>query len=603
VFAGSYTRTISAMNGGGLGGTLIDGRFELLERLGGGAMGLVWRARDVVLQREVALKEVRPPDPASLEFDPEGARVLRERVLREARALARLHHPNVVTIYHIVDTPELPHPWLVMELVTGGSLDDRLKQGPMTPPDAARVGRGVLAALRAAHEAGIQHRDVKPANVLLRSDGTPVLTDFGIAALRESTALTSTGSVIGSPEFIAPERLRGEEGNPASDLWSLGILVYAAAEGYSPLRRTTTMATLAAVLDEPIPAPVRSGPLLPALSAVLVRDPAARCGADLLDRLLAEAEYSQGMASGMAPGMGSSMGMGMSPGLGMSPALGQSLGQVQGGRQGQGTPSWGVDSSGNQPAYYRDAIPSSNTAQSLAPHDTVRSRHGAASSRSRGKAAFATVVAGTAAVGLIGALIWTMGQNSKNNTLSGSAQGSVSPLASAHGLGASSLTNSAQPSQSAPPSAPANDPAVNLLTPGGVQALIKNVKSVMGDTTITDFTIYPDHAEGDVLTSANSTLYDSYDFSDNQGQDTGPGGTLDDTDQTIDLSSFDWNALPALLATAQQDFKVVGTPQIYVIVSPGWLDLGPSLMIYVTDSYSGGGYITANQKGQVTGKF
>ncbi|MFE7113445.1 serine/threonine-protein kinase [Streptomyces sp. NPDC057575] len=219
--------------------------------------------------------------------------MLRERVLREARSLARLHHPHVVTIHHIVDRADTPHPWLVMELVTGGSLQDRLDQGPLSPAEAARVGRGVLAGLRAAHAAGIHHRDVKPVNVLLREDGTPVLTDFGIAALPEATRLTATGDLIGSPEFIAPERVRGVEGDPASDLWSLGMMLYVALEGHSPLRRTTSMATLTAVLDEPIPPPVRSGPLAPVLSALLQRDPAARPDAEQLDRLLAEAESGQ----------------------------------------------------------------------------------------------------------------------------------------------------------------------------------------------------------------------------------------------------------------------------------------------------------------------
>jgi len=252
----------------------------------------VWRAWDVALHREVALKEVRAVEAASPAFDPAAARVLRERVLREARALARLQHPNVVTIYHIVDSTELQHPWLVMELVSGGSLDDRLQYGPLPLRDAVRIGRGVLTALSAAHAAGIQHRDVKPANVLLRRDGTPVLTDFGIAALSESPSLTTTGMLIGSPEYIAPERIRGEEGNPASDLWSLGMLLYVAVEGQSPLRRETPLATLAAVLDAPITPPVRSGPLAPALAAVLSRDPAARPDAAALDRMLAAAEHA-----------------------------------------------------------------------------------------------------------------------------------------------------------------------------------------------------------------------------------------------------------------------------------------------------------------------
>ncbi|MEV8019528.1 serine/threonine-protein kinase [Streptomyces sp. NPDC086554] len=273
-------------------GDVIDGRFELLERLGSGGMGTVWRARDTVLHREVAVKEVRPAGP---ELTAEQSRVLRERVLREARALARLNHPHVVTIHQIVDTPASPHPWLVMELLPGRTLQDRLEQGTLTPREAARIGRELLSALRVAHAAGILHRDIKPANVLLRerspqdAGGVPsvVLTDFGIASLRGSTRLTATGDLIGSPEYIAPERIRGTGEGPAADLWSLGLVLYVAVEGVSPLRRATSLATLAAVLDEPVPPPVRSGPLAPVLDALLVRDPALRPDGERLDAMLA----------------------------------------------------------------------------------------------------------------------------------------------------------------------------------------------------------------------------------------------------------------------------------------------------------------------------
>ncbi|CAM5237684.1 serine/threonine-protein kinase [Streptomyces badius] len=269
-------------------GEIVDGRFELLRRLGSGGMGTVWQARDTVLHREVALKEVRPPDPA---LTADARAQLGERVLREARSLARLNHPHVVTIHHIVEVGEGgEHPWLVMELLPGHNLQDRLGQGPLPPAEVAKMGRQVLAALRAAHAAGIHHRDVKPANIMLREDGSAVLTDFGIAALQGATSLTATGDLIGSPEYIAPERIRGVDTDPASDLWSLGLVLYVAVEGVSPLRRATTLATLAAVLDDPVPPPVRSGPLAPVLSALLVRDPAARPDAERLDAMLAEVE-------------------------------------------------------------------------------------------------------------------------------------------------------------------------------------------------------------------------------------------------------------------------------------------------------------------------
>ncbi|MFC8079869.1 serine/threonine-protein kinase [Streptomyces sp. NPDC057307] len=273
---------------GGDANRIIDGRFELLERLGSGGMGTVWRARDAVLHREVALKEVRSPDPALTAATPRTAHVLRERVLREARALARISHPHVVTIHHIVDVD--PHPWIVMELLPGDTLQDRLARGALRPVDAARIGRQVLSGLRAAHAVGIQHRDVKPANVMLREDGGAVLTDFGIAALQGSTSLTATGELVGSPEYFAPERIRGHDDDPVSDLWSLGVMLYVCVEGVSPLRRATTLATLAAVLDEPVPPPVRSGPLAPVLNALLVRDPAARPDAARLDLMLGQVE-------------------------------------------------------------------------------------------------------------------------------------------------------------------------------------------------------------------------------------------------------------------------------------------------------------------------
>ncbi|MDX3451011.1 serine/threonine-protein kinase [Streptomyces sp. ME02-8801-2C] len=257
-------------------GDVIDGRFELLERLGSGGMGTVWRARDAVLHREVALKAVRR--------DAAADDVVRERVLREARALARLNHSHVVTVHQIIE--EDPHPWIVMELVPGIPLDKRLQSGPLTPVEAARIGGQVLEALRAAHAGGVQHRDVKPANILLRQDGSAVLTDFGIAALQGATALTMTGELIGSPEYIAPERIRGPSDDPAADLWSLGVVLYVCVEGVSPLRRETSLTTLAAVLESDIPPPSRSGPLTPVLDALLDRDPAARPDAARLAAML-----------------------------------------------------------------------------------------------------------------------------------------------------------------------------------------------------------------------------------------------------------------------------------------------------------------------------
>ncbi|WP_368733254.1 serine/threonine-protein kinase, partial [Streptomyces alkaliphilus] len=270
--------------GPGRAGATPDGRFLLLERLGTGGMGTVWRARDTMLEREVAVKEVRPPEGA---LDAAGAARLRGRVLREARALARITHPNVVTVHHVIDAD--PFPWIVMELLPGRTLRERIAEGPVPVGEAVRHGSEVLGALRAAHAAGVLHRDVKPANVLLRPDGSAVLTDFGIAAVHEGPALTVEGQIIGSPEYMAPERVLGGADLPAGDLWSLGTLLYELVENRSPMRRGTVVATLVAVVEDPVPPARGAGALEPVLAALLVKDPAARPDAARVEELLRRA--------------------------------------------------------------------------------------------------------------------------------------------------------------------------------------------------------------------------------------------------------------------------------------------------------------------------
>jgi eukaryotic-like serine/threonine-protein kinase len=258
---------------------VIAGRYRLLSPLGEGGMGTVWRARDEVLGRDVAVKEVRAP--AGLP----GSDVERmyARLEREAWAAARVANRNVVTVYDVA--MEGGRPWIVMELIPGVSLADVLEaEGPMSPQRAAGVGAEVLSALRAAHAAGVLHRDVKPGNVLLSNDGRVVLTDFGIATVEGSSALTMTGEVIGSPEFLAPERALGRAFGPESDLWSLGVLLYAAVEGASPFRQDTPLSTLRAVVDEELPPPYRAGPLAPVIEGLLRKDPAARISAEQAER-------------------------------------------------------------------------------------------------------------------------------------------------------------------------------------------------------------------------------------------------------------------------------------------------------------------------------
>ncbi|MGI5374271.1 serine/threonine-protein kinase [Streptomyces sp. CA-251387] len=254
---------------------LIAGRYRLLSPLGEGGMGTVWRARDELLHREVAVKEVRAPHGLPL---PEVERMY-ARLEREAWAAARVANRNVVTVYDVATQDG--RPWIVMELVRGISLAELLDaEGPLSPQRAAHIGAEVLAALRAAHEAGVLHRDVKPANVLMSNDGRVVLTDFGIAMVEGSSALTMTGEVIGSPEFLAPERALGRTPGPESDLWSLGVLLYAAVEGNSPFRQDTPLSTLRAIVDEELPPPHRAGPLTPVIEGLLRKDPAERLPAD-----------------------------------------------------------------------------------------------------------------------------------------------------------------------------------------------------------------------------------------------------------------------------------------------------------------------------------
>ncbi len=260
---------------------LLAGRYRLRSVIGRGGMGLVWRARDELLGRDVAVKEiVWPPQMDAAEWD-----IARRRAVREAQMAARLSHPNVVAVYDIIE--EDSRPWLVVELVPHRSLRDAIMaDGPLSPGQAARVGLGILAALRAAHDAGIVHRDVKPANVLLAPEGRVVLTDFGIARATDSPALTGTGVLVGSPSYISPERARGENRAAPGDLWALGACLYAAVEGRPPFDRDGALASLTAVVtDEPDP-PSRAGPLWPVISGLLRKDPDARLGADEVERML-----------------------------------------------------------------------------------------------------------------------------------------------------------------------------------------------------------------------------------------------------------------------------------------------------------------------------
>ncbi|MFJ9024878.1 serine/threonine-protein kinase [Streptomyces sp. NPDC102259] len=519
---------------------VVDGRFELVGRLGGGGMGLVWRAHDLALRRDVAVKEVRPPDPDLAEYDPEGARTLRERVLREARALARVHHPNVVTIHHIVDGGENTYPWIVMELVEGGSLQDRLDRGVMTPAEAARLGREVLSALRAAHAVGIEHRDVKPANVLLRPDGRPVLTDFGIAAVRESAALTATGAVIGSPDFMAPERVSGKEGGPAADLWSLGMLLYVAVEGHHPLRRASTLATLAAVLGEDVPAPRRAGPLTGVLTALLVRDPQARPDAAEVDRMLAA-------VTGDAPDPSPSASVLHAP-----------------------------------QTSYPLAPPAAADVTPAPPHTTAPARGRRARSR-----AVSGAVLGTA---LTGVLVWTLLPNTDDGDTGGAATPTPSVSRSAR-----------QTSSGGSSGGVAAAEKVDLLSQEGLKTTVAKLTTAMGGAKVTSLVVYGEYAIADASVVGHPKLYDRYMY---RGGDVavkdGPGGTVMTGAIPVDLDVYDWDAVPALLARATELLGVAEPTSRYLIVNPGStiFDSEPTISVYLSDDY-GSAYLRADVRARV----
>ncbi|MEU7717593.1 serine/threonine-protein kinase [Streptomyces tibetensis] len=250
---------------------LLAGRYRLGKVLGRGGMGTVWRAQDETLGRTVAVKELRFPS----NIDEEEKRRLITRTLREAKAIARIRNNSAVTVFDVVQEDD--RPWIVMELVEGKSLAEVIREdGLLDPKRAAEVGLAVLDVLRSAHREGILHRDVKPSNVLIAEDGRVVLTDFGIAQVEGDPSITSTGMLVGAPSYISPERARGHKPGPAADLWSLGGLLYAAVEGAPPYDKGSAIATLTAVMTEPLEEPKNAGPLTDVIHGLLTKDPAQR---------------------------------------------------------------------------------------------------------------------------------------------------------------------------------------------------------------------------------------------------------------------------------------------------------------------------------------
>ncbi|WP_405952598.1 serine/threonine protein kinase [Streptomyces prunicolor] len=272
-------------------GRRIAGRYTLTEQIGRGGMGTVWRADDEVLGRQVAIKRLH----ARPELSADELATLFERTRREARSAARIAHPNVIVVHDVVDDDG--RPCIVMEYVPGSTLADLLQDGRTLPyQEAARIGLDMVAALRAAHAAGVLHRDVKPGNVLLGAGDRIVLTDFGIAVTDGTSTLTKTGEMVGSIHYMAPERIRGLTPGTASDLWALGATLYQAVEGRPPFRRVTAMETAYAIATDPMEPMKQAGPLEPLIEALLIKEPDERPTAAQAERALQAAWWGDSTA-------------------------------------------------------------------------------------------------------------------------------------------------------------------------------------------------------------------------------------------------------------------------------------------------------------------
>ncbi|MGP3953265.1 serine/threonine-protein kinase [Streptomyces sp. 7N604] len=446
-------------------GRLLAGRYRVMRQLGRGGMGVVCQAVDEVLGREVAIKELRT-------YNDAGGRELtdlRLRMQREARAAARIKHPGVVAVHDIAE--DEGRPLIVMELVDGPSLDDVLRErGVLDPLEAAAIAAKVMDALDAAHRAGVLHRDVKPGNVLLDRSGRVVLTDFGIATMEDpgdgaTTRLTQSGDIVGSLDYLAPERAQGQLPGPASDVWSLGATLYAAVEGSSPFRRTSTWSTLTAIVVEPLPEPQRAGPLAPVLRELLHKDPQARPDAqrarELLEAVAAGRPYDGGagrdadttdLGGPVAPRPGAGgAAVPHGPGFGPAPDFPAEPGAPQGGAAQGGRGPGG-------------AVPS---AQAMPPPDggplVTGGSSGRGGGRRRGRTAVAAAVAAVVLAGAgVAAAVVLNGSGDSDKVASGSS----SPAAGASekeqdgegksaGEKAEGAKSSEKPSKSPPGSAPA----------------------------------------------------------------------------------------------------------------------------------------------------
>lgn len=286
-------------------GTVLAERYRLTRVIGSGGFGRVWEADDQQLHRAVAIKEVM----LSL-LPPEQQKERLERALREGRNAAALaDHPHIVSVYDVLI--EAGKPWIVMQLVRGASLRHKLLADPedpasaKTPLDTATVGEiaeAILSALKALHAAKILHRDIKPGNILLSDDGRVLLTDFGIAKAETDSTVTVSGSFMGTMAYIAPERAEGEDDEPKSDLFSLGVTLFEAVEGTSPFEKGSRTGTLTAILTKPLPPMSRAGKLAPLITALTLKLPAQRPTVEQAEALLTGKAGAPGSAGAAGAG-------------------------------------------------------------------------------------------------------------------------------------------------------------------------------------------------------------------------------------------------------------------------------------------------------------
>ncbi len=273
---------------------MVAGRYRLVEKVGGGAMGVVWRGRDESLDRVIAVKELLLHNG----FDEVKTGEAKQRAMREARIAARLQHPHAITVFDVVE--ESDRPWLIMEYLPSKSLAEVLyESGPLPVADVVKIGRQLASALLAAHQAGIVHRDVKPGNVLLGEDGTVKITDFGISRAAGDVTVTATGEVAGTPGFFSPEVARGSDANAASDVFSLGATLYTAVEGTPPFGHSENAIALLyrVARGETVP-PQQAGALTPILTRLLANDPEERPTTAEAFELLNDPALERGTAAG-----------------------------------------------------------------------------------------------------------------------------------------------------------------------------------------------------------------------------------------------------------------------------------------------------------------